>query len=303
MRRRLLATAIAGVVWALAMIAGSFDTAAKSVSRAGPWVLTGSSVVPSATADQGLTTVTRAGHAVIVTRGSGSVVPDLAARGWTHIGDPGSLGGSVLDAYQTSRPIGAKLFTLTTASGVRSDYVHRLVPGERSNNSFVAVAPGGRWFVSGEWRTMTRLLVFATPRATAIAPGVQRPLPLATTITLTHPVRDVQGCAFTSSTTMICSTNDSGTDLYPMPRQLLTVRLTRALDGRAVTGAPHLLGEVPSQTVCVGSPGEVEGIDVHHNRMVVAVNASSCGPSTQLFSFSVPPRRPRERFPVAGVRS
>ncbi|MDT4926528.1 MAG: hypothetical protein QOG01_4241 [Pseudonocardiales bacterium] len=281
----MVATAIAGVVAMVAAGAGT-DAKATSVTRAGPWVLVSSTTVASATGNQGLTTVTRAGRAVTVTRGFGSVVPDLAAQGWTHVGDPSSVGGSVLDAYQNDRPIGAKLFTLTTASGVRSDYLHRLAPGEMANNSFAAVAPGGRWFVSGEWRTMTRLLVFATPHPAAGTPRGERPLPLATTITLTHPVRNVQGCAFTSSTRMICSTNDSGTDLYPVPRQLLMVQLARPLDGRPVTGTPHLLGAVPSQTLCLGPTGEVEGIDVHGSRMVVAVN-SDCGPSTQLFTYTV----------------
>jgi hypothetical protein len=290
MRSWMLATVLAGMAVAVTMATASADTAATSVTRAGPWVLTGSTAVASATADQGLTTVTRAGGAVTVTRGSGSVVPDLAARGWTHVGDPGSLGGSVLDAYQTSRPIGAKLFTLTNESGVRFDYLHRLVPGEMSNNSFAAVAPGARWFVSGEWGRMTRLLVFAAPRPTASTRAADQPLPLATTITLSHPMRNVQGCAFTSATSLICSTNDAGTDLYAVPRQLLAVQLARPLDGRPVTGTPHLLGAVPSQTLCAGPPGEVEGIDVHGDRMVVAVN-TRCGPITQEFAYIVPPRR------------
>jgi hypothetical protein len=290
MRRWMLATAIASTVWTVIIAVASANTVATPVTRAGPWVLANSTTVAAATGDQGLTTVIFAGRAVSVTRGSGSVVPTLAAQGWNHVGDPSSLDGSVLDAYQTDRPIGAKLFTLTTASGMRSDYLHRLVPGEMSNNSFVAVAPGGQWFVSGEWGTMTRLLVFAAPQPTARTPGVDRSLPLASTITLAHPVRNVQGCAFASSTSMICSTNDSGTDLYPVPRQLLMVQLARPLDGRPVTGIPQLLGEVPSQTLCAGPAGEVEGIDVHANRMVVAVNAD-CRPSTQLFAYTRPPSR------------
>jgi hypothetical protein len=243
-----------------------------------------STVVSSATADEGLTTVTRAGRVSIVSRGYASVAPDLAAQGWTHVGDPGSLGGSVLDAYQTDLPIGAKLFSLTTASGARFDYLHRLVPGEMSNNSFAAVAPGGQWFVSGEWKTMSRLLVFPMPRPSGGASTSTQLLPLAATIALTHPMRNVQGCAFTSSTSMICSTNDPGTDLYPMPRQLLAVQLARPLDGRAVLGTPHLLGAVPAQTVCDGAPGEVEGIDVYGDRMVVAVN-TPCSRATELFTY------------------
>ncbi|MCW2644384.1 MAG: putative secreted protein [Pseudonocardiales bacterium] len=287
MHKWLLATAIAGTVWTMTMAAAGADTDVSSVTRAGSWVLANSTTVASAAGNQGLTTVTRAGRAVTVTRGYGSIVPDLAAQGWNHVGDPSSVGGSVLDAYQTDRPIGAKLFTLTTAAGVRSDYLHRLVPGEMSNNSFAAVAPGGQWFVSGEWRTMTRLLVFATPDTNARLPGIEQSLPLATTIALTHPVRNVQGCAFSSATSMICSTNDSGTDLYPVPRQLLVVQLARPLDGRPVIGTPRLLGEVPSQTLCAGPAGEVEGIDVHGNRMVVAVN-TYCGPTSQLFTYTAP---------------
>ena len=40
---------------------------------------------------------------------------------------------------------------------------HALGPGEALNNSFVAISPGGQWMVSGEWGTMTRLLVHPTP--------------------------------------------------------------------------------------------------------------------------------------------
>jgi hypothetical protein len=283
-KRGWILAALAGLTWLVAIAAASADTSAQTVTRAGPWVVANSVVVASATGDQGLATVTRAGRPATVTRGSGSVVPSLARRGWTHVGDPGSLGGSVLDAYQTDRPIAAKLFTLTTAAGVRYDYLHRLVPGEMPNNSFTAVAPRGRWFVSGEWGTMRRLLVFPMPHPTAGTATTQQPLPLAATVALTHPMRNVQGCAFTSSISMICSTNDPGIDLYPVPRQLLTVHLARPLDGRPVTGTPHLLGAVPSQTLCSGPEGEVEGIDVYGDRMVVAVNAP-CGPSTQLFTY------------------
>jgi hypothetical protein len=90
---------------------------------------------------------------------------------------------------------------------------------------------------------------------------------------------------------MICSTNDSGTDLYPVPRQLLRVQLARPLDGRRVAGTPQLLGEVPAQTLCAGPAGEVEGIDVHGDRMIVAVNAPY-GATTQLFVYRVPRRGP-----------
>jgi hypothetical protein len=285
----MLAIAVASTAWWVTMATASASVPVAAAGVAGPWMLSNSKTVASGTANQGLTTVVRGGRSVTVTRGSASVADDLAAQGWNHVGDPGSYGGAVLDAYQTSRHIGAKLFTLTTATGVRSDYLHRLVPGEMSNNSFTAVAPGGRWFVSGEWGQMTRLLVFAMPQPAPAAPTTTQQLPLAATISLTHPVRNVQGCAFTSATALVCSTNDPGTDLYPVPRQLLTIGLARPLDGSPETGTPRFLGAVPAQTVCAGPAGEVEGLDVYGNRLVVAVNAP-CAASTELFTYVRPQR-------------
>jgi hypothetical protein len=273
------------MVSVVSMAAEPAGPSPASVAAVGPWALTSSRTVSSGTADQGLTTVVRAGRAAVVTRGASSIPSALAARGWSHIGDPDSLGGSVLDAYQSSPSTGAKLFTLTTAAGERFEYRHRLTSGEDFNNSFAAVAPGRRWFVAGEWATMTRLLEFAVPHPTVAALRSAQSLPLAATIRLTHPVRDVQGCAFTSSTSLICSTNDPGTDLYPVPRQFLTIQLTRPLDGRPVAGTPHLWGAVPAQTICAGPAGEVEGIDVHADRMMVAVNLP-CGAETELFTYT-----------------
>ena len=298
LRKSLLTLAVAVLVCVVPLAAVPAGPATAGALRAGPWTLTGSEAVAAGTADQGLATVVRRGRAVVVTRGSGSVAPDLAARGWNHVGDPSSVGGAVLDAYQSRRPDGPKLFRITTAAGGRFDFVHRLSPGETSNNSFAAVAPGGRWFVSGEWRTMTRLLVFPVPDLNLAPPAAVRSIPLATTITLTHPVRDVQGCAFTSSTALICSTNDPGTDLYAVPRQLLRIRLGHPLDGRPVTGRPHLLSPAPAQTVCAGPPGEVEGIDVHAQRMVVAVNAP-CAAATELFTYTDDHIKPARHSPAA----
>lgn len=85
-------------------------------------------------------------------------------------------------------------------------------------------------------------------------------------ISLTRPVSDVQGCAFDTATRLLCSTNDPGTDLYAMPRQLLAVQLTRPVAGRPITGTPTLLGPVPGQIICP-NVGEVEGLDVMGNRL------------------------------------
>ena len=184
----------------------------------------------------------------------------------------------MLDAYQSDLEVHAKLFTLTSPTGVVTRYRHRLVPGEMANNSFTAISPDGRWFVAGEWGTVSRLLVFAMPT------GPVRDLPLAATIRLAHPMRDVQGCAFDTAMTLICSTNDPGRDLYRTPRQLITVTLARPLDGGTVVGSPSLLGPVPKQAACP-QVGETEGIDVTGNRMTVIVTAR-CAHISELFTFT-----------------
>ncbi len=115
-----------------------------------------------------------------------------------------------------------------------------------------------------------------------------RLLPLAATIALAHPVRNVQGCAFDTATTLVCSTNDPRPDLWGIARQLLTIRLARPLDGRPVLGTPSVLGPVPTVTTsplwCPGL-GETEGIDIYGNRMLVAVNVP-CAALAQLCTFA-----------------
>jgi hypothetical protein len=81
MRRWILATAFAGMVWTVAF--GSANPIDTSVPAAGPWVLTNSTTVAAAMGNQGLTTVTGAGRAVTINRGFGSIAPDLAAQAGT----------------------------------------------------------------------------------------------------------------------------------------------------------------------------------------------------------------------------
>jgi hypothetical protein len=99
----------------------------------------------------------------------------------------------------------------------------------------------------------------------------------------------VQGCAFSSATSLVCSTDDPSRYLYGVARQLLTVTLAHPVDGRSVTAVPTLLGEVPAQQVCPAAEqapaGEVEGIDIYAERMTVAVN-SPCSSVTQLFTYT-----------------
>lgn len=216
-------------------------------STAGPWRLIGWRAVPAGHDDQGV--ALPRGRERIVLRGNADVPAGLRARGWRHIGDPGTRHGLLLDALQASPSMAAKLFVLTGPDGRRTLWRHRLVPGELINNSFVAIAPSGRWFVSGEWGTMRRLLVFPMPGRNPAA-RVGTNLPLAATIRLTRPVRNVQGCSFAAPRSLVCATDDPGSDLFGVARQLLAVRLSRPVDGRPATGSPVLLGAVPQVSWC-----------------------------------------------------
>ncbi|HZC53470.1 MAG TPA: hypothetical protein VE441_13365, partial [Mycobacterium sp.] len=219
----------------------------------------------------------------LVTRGDDSIPRSLAAAGWQHIGDPDARNGYLLDAYQGASTSTRKLFVLTTPTGARYRYVHTLLPSEGYNNSFTAIAPDARWFVAGEWGTMRRLLVFAMPSLPPSGPK-SRSLPLAAVISLDRPVRDVQGCEFSSPTTLLCSTNDRSNKLFGVSSQLVQVRLTRPLNGRSMTATVSLLGQIPGATACQGS-AEVEGIDVHQRRMLVSVVAA-CSHTTTVYEFA-----------------
>lgn len=249
---------------------------APTRTTAGRWLLTGWRSLASGAADQGVATVSAPGHrGHVVLRGDGNVSPRLHAEGWWHIGDPGSARGYLLDAYQARSAQHAKLYVMTAPDGHRTRWVHRVVPGEKVNNSFAAVAPSGRWFVSGEWGRVRRLLVFPMPGHNPLArPGHN--LPLVTTIKLNRPVRNVQGCSFASPTRLICSTNDPYHDLFRTAQQLLTIALPHPVSGRSESGRPTELGPVPRLTGC--GPAETEGIDVHGGRLLlVAHEPDSCG--------------------------
>lgn len=257
-----------------------------AAGRAGNWRLQGWVTAAEDRTDQGLATVTTAsGRARVVTRGDDSIPPALRAAGWRHIGDPDAAGGWLLDAYQGSPSATAKLYVLTAPDGRRYLLRHPLLPGEQYNNSFAAIAPDRHWFLSGEWGTMRRLLAFPLPTPAALSrTGGASTLLAAGAVTLDRPVRDVQGCAFSSATSLVCSTNDPGRDLFPVPRQLLGVRLAHPIDGRPVSATVSLLGAVPTVDAC-GRPQEVEGIDVHGARMLVAV-VSGCRSTTTTFRYA-----------------
>lgn len=60
-------------------------------------------------------------------------------------------------------PVAPVLLTGCQAMHVRSCPAVRR---GQHNNSFAAVAPGGRWFLSGGWGTRRRLLIFPMPGPT-----------------------------------------------------------------------------------------------------------------------------------------
>ncbi len=135
-------------------------------------------------------------------------------------------------------------------------------PSELSNNSYVAVAPGGRWMVSGEWFTMNRLLVYPTPVLNPLATEPAAGVPLAASVNLNRCVRNVQGAAFIDDRTIVCSTDDlsPGQCGWPVPQQLLQIELDAPLDGSDRKGTVTCLGEVPRGPLGVGET-EVEGCD------------------------------------------
>lgn len=252
---------------------------------AGRWILTDWTRIPAGHADQGLATVWSAdGRSHLVLRGNADLTPAMARRGWWHIGDPGSRDGYLVDVYQSANRARGKLFRVTAPDGRVTDWVHHLLPGEMVNNSFAAISPDGRWLVSGEWGTVSRLLVFPMPELNPAA-RAGRDLPLAAVITLSHPVRNVQGCSFASATRLVCSTNDTGTTLFPVPRQLLAVDLAAPLAGRPAAGTVALLGAVPQASGC--GPSETEGIDVSGGTLrVVAREPGLCSGSVDVFTYT-----------------
>ena len=249
-------------------VAPEADTFLGVPVRVGSWELVDRRYRFKQLASQGLTTVIADGRPTIRYRGVWSIPRRLRAQGWVHIGDPGSCGGYVFDAYEGRSGAGSKLYEVVTPFGDRCDYEHALDrtldPPELFNNSFAAVSPDGQWMVSGEWGATKRLLVFPTPvlnPATRANPGV---LWLGGTIDLDRAVRNVQGAVFLDERTLLCATDDHGTDahasLWPVPRQLLAITLAEGLDTLPARGSVECVGSLPTPRCGFGAP-EVEGID------------------------------------------
>ena len=61
------------------------------------------------------------GRTSLLYRGGSSVLRDLQAAGWNHVGDPDSALGYVFDCFQ-GHLLDAKLFTASTPHGNRFDF-------------------------------------------------------------------------------------------------------------------------------------------------------------------------------------
>jgi opacity protein-like surface antigen len=239
------------------LLAGLAPAAAQAASPVGPWIPLGSDHARPLDESQGLATIVRPSGTTIRYTGVGTIPADVNSRGWNHVGDPGTAQGYYVEPYQRDDR-GAKLFRVQAPNGTWSEYTHALESWEANNNSFSAVSPDGRWMVAGEWGTMNRLLVHPMPGIAFTTSGQN--LPYAFAIRLNRPVRDIQGCDFTSATQLLCASDDPDGTLFGIKKPLLQVNLTSALSGSDVTGNVTALGQLPLESGCGGN-FEVEGID------------------------------------------
>ncbi|MFF4710506.1 hypothetical protein ACFY2V_03735 [Streptomyces eurythermus] len=268
-------TVLAGLVTLVTAAVVSLAAPAPA-SAAGTWTETGSDRADPLTESQGLTSVEVPANSPNRYTGIGTVPPGPAGRGWNHVGDPdASYDGFYIEPYQRDSG-NSKMFRVQAPGGAWSEYVHTLGPGEALNNSWVAVSPDGRWMLSGEWGTMTRLLVFPTPGVNpATSPSAD--LPQVATVRLDHAVRDVQGCDFTGPTTLLCSSDDPEGSLFGLTKPLLQVDLSAPPDGTAdVTGHVTAVRQLPLRSSCQGS-FEAEGIDYDRRSGVLRVIVVSPG--------------------------
>ncbi len=259
-----------------------------STSGIAHWREIGTYTEPTLYAGEGLTTVSLPGQgSTIVYRGLLSVPESLAAEGWTHIGDPDSADGYIIDAYQGPSTGDSKLFVVTTPSGAMIQYLHHLIHGELYNNSFDAISPNDQWMVAGTWGNISHLQVYPTPLLNHRTPAQGGALPLAAYIALDHPVNDIQGCDFVNRTTLICASDDNSMTLFANEKPLLEVRLAHALGSRPVAGHVIDLGSIPQQSLCTGT-FEAEGVDYDTATGVLRVEIiqpGSCILSTTVIEY------------------
>jgi len=98
---------------------------------------------------------------------------------------------------------------------------------------------------------MDRLLVYPMPGVRFTTPGQN--LPYGFAIRPDHPIRDVQGCEFTSPTQLLCASDDPDGSLYGITKPLLQLDLSGPLGGSDVTAHVSALGQLPLQSSCTGT--------------------------------------------------
>ncbi|MFG2364945.1 hypothetical protein ACGFY3_25400 [Streptomyces mirabilis] len=252
-------TVLAGLV-TLATAAVLSVSVTTPAAAADTWTEVGSDRADPLTESQGLTSVEVPAGSPNHYTGIGTIPVGVSVRGWNHVGDPdASYNGYYVEPYQADSG-SAKMYRVQAPGGAWSEYVHALSPGEALNNSFDTISPDGQWMVSGEWGTMTRLLVFPTPGVNpSTSPSAN--LPQASTINLDHAVRDVQGCDFVTATQLLCSSDDPAGTLFGITKPLLQIDLPAAPSGSGdVTGHVTALRQLPLRSSCSGT-FEAEGID------------------------------------------
>ncbi|MFG2602385.1 hypothetical protein ACGFT2_02290 [Streptomyces sp. NPDC048514] len=268
-------TVLAGLV-TLATAAVVSLAAPAPASAADTWTETGSDRADPLTESQGLASVEVPANSPNRYTGIGTVPLAVSSRGWNHVGDPdASYNGYYIEPYQRDSG-GAKMFRVQAPGGAWAEYVHALGPGEALNNSWDAISPDGQWMLSGEWGTMTRLLVFPTPGVNpSTSPSAN--LPQASTVVLDHAVRDVQGCDFSGPTTLLCSSDDPDGGLFGITKPLLRIDLSAPPGGSAdVTGHVTALRQLPLRSSCSGT-FEAEGIDFDRRTGILRVIVVSPG--------------------------
>ncbi|SEC38155.1 hypothetical protein SAMN05216532_1231 [Streptomyces sp. 2231.1] len=268
-------TALAGLV-TLATAAALSLALSPPATAAGTWTETGSDRADPLTESQGLTSVEVPANSPNRYTGIGTIPLGVSSRGWNHVGDPdASYNGYYIEPYQRDSG-NSKMYRVQAPGGTWSEYVHTLGPGEALNNSWDAVSPDGQWMLSGEWGTMTRLLVFPTPGINA-ATSPSANLPQVSTVRLDHAVRDVQGCDFSGPTTLLCSSDDPEGSLFGITKPLLQIDLSAAPNGSSdVTGHVTALRQLPLRSSCSGG-FEAEGIDYDRRTGVLRVIVVSPG--------------------------
>ncbi|MBL1106433.1 hypothetical protein JK361_17815 [Streptomyces sp. 5-8] len=249
---------------------------ATPAGAAGVWTETGSDRADPLTESQGLASVEVPANSPNRYTGIGTIPFGLSSRGWNHVGDPdASYNGYYIEPYQRDSG-NTKMYRVQAPGGAWTEYVHTLGAGEALNNSWAAVSPDGQWMLSGEWGTMTRLLVFPTPGVNpSTSPSAN--LPQVSAVRLDHAVRDVQGCDFSGPTTLLCSSDDPEGSLFGLTKPLLQIDLSAAPNGTAdVSGHVTALRQLPLRSACSGS-FEAEGIDYDRRSGVLRVIVVSPG--------------------------